>query len=505
MTAAARDSARPGASVRSMHRVVIAMTCILVLSLGLVAGLKLLQLSHINTLIGYSEDNASWAVHQLKVEQQHLEIALLNARGGAPLALQQAALRYETFASRENVLATGAFHRKLRHLPAYGALMTAFGQFLATHDPAMKDGLQPGEVEPLLAGVVAMRAPAHELVLAENWMLSQIQTDSRNHIASVERISMATLVVLAIVMLCFACYAVVLLRRAHRSELALAQSGHVLRDALREAQGANAAKSSFLANMSHELRTPLNAVIGFSEFLEISAAYQLDERQRGYLGDIRASGRHLLEILSSILELSKLEAGKVELAIAQVCTRTLIEECVRMLSPRADEKGIVIQTSELDALPAILGDATRVRQIFLNLLSNAVKYSKAGGRVRILGRRELDSFVTVRIEDDGIGMHTADIETALRPFERIRNAETSNQEGVGLGLTIVKTLVDIHGGQLHIASEIGRGTIVTVRLPAAAPAISSSTNSGAALTGDVALPAARGTPALNSRRLLAAN
>jgi two-component system cell cycle sensor histidine kinase PleC len=274
------------------------------------------------------------------------------------------------------------------------------------------------------------------------------------------------LAVVAVLLLCFIGYATIVLRRAFRSELALSRSQRVLRDALKEAQSANAAKSSFLANMSHELRTPLNAVIGFSEFLEISASDRLDERQRGYLADIRASGQHLLEILSTILELSKLEAGKVDLKMDQVPARDLIEGCVRMLAPRAASNGIRIEIAGLDGLPAIQGDHTRLRQIFINLLSNAVKYSSEGSRVRVQGGKA-DGFATVRIEDEGIGMHSADIETALKPFERIRNAQTANQEGVGLGLTIVKTLVDIHGGQLDIESEIGRGTAVTVRLPAA--------------------------------------
>jgi signal transduction histidine kinase len=465
MTGAPRQLQKPGASAQSMRRVVVGMICVLGLALAAVSGLKLLESRHISTLIGYSEDNASWAVHQLEAEQQRFEIALLEAKGGAPGALEAAALRYETFASRQNVIATGVFHRKLRDLPAYATLMAEFDRLLAANDPMMADGLQTAEVARLLAGATAMRKPVHEMVLAENALLNQIEGESRAHIAMVRGISMATLAVLAIVLLCFAGYALVALQRARKSELALGRSEHVLRVALWESQSANAAKSSFLANMSHELRTPLNAVIGFSEFLEISAADQLDERQRGYLADIRASGRHLLDILSTILEVSKLEAGKVELDIDQVSAPVLMEDCARMLRPKAESKGIAIEMTGLEALPAIPGDATRLRQVFINLLSNAVKYSSEGGRVRISGRCENESWVALHVEDEGIGMRGADIETALRPFERIHNAETTTQEGVGLGLTIVKTLVDIHGGQLHIASEIGLGTIVTVRLP----------------------------------------
>jgi signal transduction histidine kinase len=480
MTGPVRQNARPGASALSMRRVVVGMICVLGLVLIVVATLKLLESRHISTLIGYSEDNASWAVHQLEAEQQRFQIALLEARAGTPGALAEAELRYETFASRQSVLATGVFYRKLAGVPAYDPLMAAFDRLLAAHDPMMADGLQPDEVAPLLAAAAAMRKPVLDLVLAENALLNQTEAESRAHIAMVRTISIMTLSFLGLVLLCFGAYALVVLKRARISELALAQSELVLRDALRRAESASAAKSSFLANMSHELRTPLNAVIGFSEFLEISAAKRLDERQRGYLADIRASGRHLLDILSSILEVSKLEAGKVELRIDRVPAAAVIEECQRMIACKAAQKEIAIESAGLDDLPPIQGDPTRLRQIFLNLLTNAVKYSDTGGLVRITGGDD-DGFVTVRIEDNGIGMRREDIEIALRPFERIRGAET--QEGVGLGLTIVTMLVEIHGGQFEIESEVGRGTTAIVRLPAAAP------QPDARMTGAVLYPA----------------
>jgi two-component system cell cycle sensor histidine kinase PleC len=465
MTGAARRFERHGAPAQSMRRVVFGMLSMLGLALAVVAALKLLEARHINTLLGYSEDNASWAVHQLEAEYQRLEIALLAAQHEAPGALKEAALRYETFISRKNVLASGVFHRNLKELPAYPALMAAFDRMLASNDPMMADGLQAGEVAALVAAAAAMAAPVHDMVLAENALVNRIEGESRVRIVLVRNISLVTLGILGALLLGFAAYALVVLRRARESELALGRSEDALRSALQQAQSANAAKSAFLANMSHELRTPLNAVIGFSEFLEISASDRLEERQRGYLADIRASGRHLLDILSTILELSKLEAGKVELQIEQVPARELIAECVRMLAPRAADGGIVLEAIGLDGLSSIAGDHTRLRQIFINLLSNAVKYSSEGGRVRVVGS-EAGGFITVRVEDEGIGMNSADIETALRPFERIRNAQTVSREGVGLGLTIVKTLVDIHGGQLEIRSELGHGTIVAVRLPA---------------------------------------
>jgi two-component system cell cycle sensor histidine kinase PleC len=461
------DVAQPGASARSMRWVFAGMVALLVAALITSAALERSERRHIRMLISHTEDHAAWAVNQLALEQQRLELALLRARDGAAEALQEAGLRYETFASRHDILSRGIFHRLVRDLPAYHALTRDFEKFLSENDPLVADGVQPADVEPLLAAAAAMRKPTYDLVLAENAMLNELQSRSREHLAAAESTSFAAMTLIGLVVLCFAAYGLAVLRRAQNSEVALSRSQHVLRDALLEAQSANAAKSTFLANMSHELRTPLNAVIGFSEFLEVSAADKLDERQRGYLADIRASGRHLLEILSSILELSKLEAGKIDLKLGQVGVSGVIEECLRMVSRDAGQKGIALKSGRLDALPPVQGDATRLRQVFLNLLTNALKYSSEGGRVRVSGATD-GSFVIVRISDEGIGMRSTDIATALRPFERLRTPQTANQEGVGLGLSIVKTLVDAHGGELAIESEIGRGTTVTVRLPMAA-------------------------------------
>jgi signal transduction histidine kinase len=456
---------QPGASARSMRRVIAGMVGLLVVALMLIAALEHSERREIRHLLDHTEDAAAWAVNQLAFEQQRLEIALLRAGDGSPEALQEAALRYEIFASRRYVLLTSVFQQKVRDLPAYDALTAAFETLLSANDPLVADGVQPADVEPLLAAATAMRKPAYDLVLAQNAMLNELQSHSRDHLAAAKTTSFAVMALIGFMVLCFAGYGLIVTRRAQNFELALSRSEHVLRDALLEAQSGNAAKSAFLANMSHELRTPLNAVIGFSEFLEVSAAHQLDARQRGYLADIRASGRHLLEMLSSILELSKLEAGKVELQLGHVAASGVIEECMRMVSRDAARKGVALKRERLDSLLPIQGDPTRLRQIFLNLLTNAVKYSSEGGCVRVSGAME-GSFVTLRVEDEGIGMRSTDISTALRPFERIRNAQTANQEGVGLGLTIVKTLVDAHGGELAIESEIGRGTTVTVRLPA---------------------------------------
>jgi signal transduction histidine kinase len=241
-----------------------------------------------------------------------------------------------------------------------------------------------------------------------------------------------------------------------------------LRAAKESADQANRAKSEFLALMSHELRTPLNAINGFSEVIAKSMFGPCDERYRSYARDIHASGQHLLAVINDILDLAKIEAGKIEFDEERIDANLLIEECLGMVRERAATGGVALAAIAPERV-AILADRLRLKQALLNLLSNAVKFTPAGGRVAVIARIDPTrggDFV-LSVADTGIGIAARDIEKALAPFQQVDNRANRKFQGTGLGLPIAKALAEQHGGTLAIESELDCGTTVTIALPAA--------------------------------------
>lgn len=242
-------------------------------------------------------------------------------------------------------------------------------------------------------------------------------------------------------------------------------SGVDLEEARRVALRANQAKSTFLASVSHELRTPLNAIIGFSELLQRQYAGPLNEKQREYISDVLRSGTHLLTLINDILDLSKAEAGKHEIAESEVDLNGIARLSLRMLAPHAESKNITL-SSYLPHRPLRLwGDRQKLKQVLLNLLSNAVKFTPPGGHVRVSALVGPDGAPLLVVEDDGIGIAAQDIDKVLLPFERVHNQMSLAAEGTGIGLPLSKSFVESHGGTLSLDSAPDRGTTVTVRLP----------------------------------------
>jgi PAS domain S-box-containing protein len=239
-----------------------------------------------------------------------------------------------------------------------------------------------------------------------------------------------------------------------------------LRRAKDEAELASRSKTEFLANMSHELRTPLNAIIGFSDILMGQIFGPLgDTRYSDYARDIRDSGLHLLNLINDVLDVSKVEFGKVELIEETVDIVAIVESCARLMRDRADTAGIRLVQELPPGLPQLQADSRRLKQILLNLLSNAVKFTPSGGRVTIrAGQHETEGF-RLAVEDTGIGIAQQDLEKAMRPFGQIDSRLARKYQGTGLGLPLARSMAELHGGKLELDSAPGQGTTATVWLP----------------------------------------
>jgi signal transduction histidine kinase/HAMP domain-containing protein len=235
-------------------------------------------------------------------------------------------------------------------------------------------------------------------------------------------------------------------------------------DKSRQLEAASRQKSEFLANMSHELRTPLNAVIGFSEVLLQRMFGELNAKQDEYLKDICASGQHLLSLINDILDLSKIEAGRMELAPAPFHLPTALDNAVTLVKERAARHGITLQLDIDQQLGAVVGDERKVKQVVLNLLSNAVKFTPVGGQISLKATSK-DGAVEISVTDTGIGIAPEDQTAIFEEFRQVGHDETRKQEGTGLGLTLAKKFVELHGGRIWVESEPGRGSTFTLTLP----------------------------------------
>ncbi len=239
-----------------------------------------------------------------------------------------------------------------------------------------------------------------------------------------------------------------------------------LQDAMEAAEQANRAKSDFLARMSHELRTPLNAILGFSEVIKDGCFGPVgNTRYAEYAADIHDSGRHLMGLINDLLDLSKIEAGKRELRDEIVDLAELIPNAVHLLEGQAAECQIALELELAPALPRLRADHGAAKQVLLNLLSNAVKFTLPGGTVRVRALASA-SGIEIEVRDDGIGIDPGAIESLMAPFAQAESVQTRSRQGTGLGLPIVKSLMELHGGSFELSSRLHRGTTAVLRFPA---------------------------------------
>ncbi|MGV9005648.1 MAG: ATP-binding protein [Brevundimonas sp.] len=252
------------------------------------------------------------------------------------------------------------------------------------------------------------------------------------------------------------------------SQEKLSQLARKYETAMTRAEAANLAKSEFLANMSHELRTPLNAINGFSEIMEAEMFGPLgDARYKGYATDILKSGQHLLSLINDILDMAKIEAGKLTLHYEKVALKEICEDAIRLMRGKIQECGLTLHLDAPD-LPEIDADHRGLKQVLLNLISNAVKFTPEGGDITVALRRE-GSRIRIAVTDTGIGIAPEDLARLARPFEQVEGQHSKTTQGTGLGLALTKSLIELHHGEMVIDSEPGRGTTVSFALPIERP------------------------------------
>jgi len=239
--------------------------------------------------------------------------------------------------------------------------------------------------------------------------------------------------------------------------------------AMTRAEAANQAKSEFLANMSHELRTPLNAINGFSEIMAGELFGPLgDAKYKGYAGDILKSGQHLLSLINDILDMAKIEAGKLTLHYEQVSVKEVVEDAARLMRGKIQEAGLTLLV-DAPELPDIEADHRGLKQVVLNLISNAVKFTPEGGDIVVALSRLDDDRLRVAVTDTGIGIAPEDLARLARPFEQVEGQHSKTTQGTGLGLALTKSLIELHGGELMMQSAPGEGTTVSFDLPIRRP------------------------------------
>ena len=291
-----------------------------------------------------------------------------------------------------------------------------------------------------------------------------------------------------------------------------------------ELEDASRMKSEFLANMSHELRTPLNAIIGFSEVLRDGLMGEMTDQQRGFIGDIFSSGKHLLSLINDILDLSKVEAGKMTLDLEPVQVSSLFVNSLSIIREKAAARHIRLSMDAAEDLGSIQADARKVKQIVYNLLSNAVKFTRDGGQVTLRASRvpradvgqlsgawtgrsfpladnEFAEFLEISVTDSGIGISPEGLEQLFKPFSQIDSGLARKFEGTGLGLAMVKLLAELHGGTVAVESAVGEGSCFTVWLPLRAPEEAALAPAEAPAAADVEAPRGRAHRAGGGRRL----
>jgi signal transduction histidine kinase len=442
------------------RNLVVAAVAILVLLVGWLGAHAVERLESLRRAPHY---NVTWMGTQLETHFLRLEAAVAAKLSDASEA-SELAPRWNSWATWIQVITAGDAREEMPHDPAFEqdlervfAAETTIRALIAARGSV--EAAAP-EIYPVLRAAeptvrrIALNSYQHGLASAN---------EERNRI----ELDFGLLAgVTAAVLLSLLLLITVLIGQKRR----LWQLAQELTSAKLRAEVANRAKSEFLANMSHELRTPLNAIIGFSEIMALEAFGPLGEaRYLSYARDVFGAGRHLLHLIDGMLDIAKIENGKETPRPQFVDLRDLAGACMAMMHQRAEERGLKLSSEFAAALPALYVDRKHLKQIVLNFLGNAVKFTEPGGTITLGATHTADGRLRIWVRDSGIGIAASDLERALQPFGQVENSQSRGQIGWGLGLAISKSLAELNGGTLSLASELGRGTVASVTFPVSVP------------------------------------
>ena len=402
----------------------------------------------------------SWTAVQIEVEFQRFRNALDRyGLGDEAISHEEVIQRLDILWSRLELVRHGRDGRELRTNPVFLMTINNLLATLAVHEAVLQT-LKRNDREAhrrLTAALAPFETKLHRMV--QQVMLNSETLNERKRL----QLSFGYIIAAFLGVMVSGGVLVFMLLRARRSADELAVSEARQRQL---AEQANRAKSAFLANMSHELRTPLNAIIGFSELMRSETFGPIgNSRYRQYLNDIHHSGTHLLSVINTVLDISKVESGEVEIEETDVDVVEVLSEAVRMVAERAEKKGIELVTEVESPLPNLCADARVLRQIVLNLLTNAVKFTKPGGRVTVWAGTDQIDRIVIEVRDNGIGIAPSDLIRVMQPFVQVDGLLDRKYEGTGLGLPLAKAFAEAHGGHLSLRSVLGQGTVATVVFP----------------------------------------